>query len=103
MRPSPFERLGGDQPPATDPSSAVRAVKGWIREVLPDAGEAALLVTELACHEPGCPPFEVVMAVLPADGPRRQRKIGKRLSELSAEDVRAAWSAGETEPAHDHE
>jgi hypothetical protein len=50
------------------PDQAER-IKSWARRLwaLPD--ETTVMVTELECREPGCPPIETVLAVL--EGPGR--------------------------------
>ena len=63
----------------------VRRVKQWATETL--AQDGILLVTELTCMEPGCPPVETVIA-------RMDRgltwKIHKRLAEVTRQDVQTA-------------
>jgi hypothetical protein len=78
----------------TSRGARTRLVKSWVREVAGVDEDATIMVSELACREPGCPPLEVVMAILRPDQPPVQRKIHKALDELEADDVRAAW-AGE--------
>ena len=60
--------------------------------------DATILVSELSCSEPGCPPYEVVLAVLQPGKPPRQRKIHRRLAELTETEVLRLWQAG----ADDH-
>jgi hypothetical protein len=96
MPPSP-----GDSPLAS-PARGTRArdVKAWVRETLALPEDAVVMVTQLECTEPGCPPLEVVMAVLRPGEPPVQRKLHGALDTLTREEVRAAWSA----PAeHTHE
>ncbi|HVY38348.1 MAG TPA: hypothetical protein VHM31_10435, partial [Polyangia bacterium] len=65
--------------------------------------DATIVVTELACSEPGCPPYEVVMAVLRPGGiPPVQKKLHKRLAELSRPEVTRLWQAGEGDHHHQH-
>jgi hypothetical protein len=71
----------------------VREVKGWVRAATSCPEAAVIVVSELACSEPGCPPYEVVMAVLaPGERPLR-RKLHKRLGDLTEPDVQAVWAA----------
>jgi len=42
-------------------------IKAWVREILRLDAEEPVLVSELACTEPGCPPLETIIAVLPSD------------------------------------
>ncbi|MEM7275782.1 MAG: hypothetical protein AAF547_22090 [Actinomycetota bacterium] len=60
-------------------------VRAW---VLAEIGEesATVLVTELTCTEPGCPPIETVIGLLGTDG-QTQYKIHKPLAEVSQADV----------------
>ena len=63
------------------------AIKSWVAARL-GLGEADIVtVAELACHEPGCPPVETVIAVHGADGGRRDWRIHKPLAEIVEEDV----------------
>lgn len=79
-----------------------RTAKSWVAEASGAPEDATVLVTELACSEPGCPPYEVVMAVLAPDGTRRQRTLHVRLAELTRERVFAAWGDGE-DTTHEHD
>lgn len=65
-------------------------------EAVADA-EVTVLVTELECTEPGCPPIETVIALLGAVR-NVQYKIHKPVAEVGIDDVRAAL-AGDG-PAH---
>ena len=79
----------------------MRDVKEWVRSAAGAPDDAAIVVTELSCSEPGCPPFEVVMAVLRSGEPPVQRKVHKRLAELSRDEVTHLW---ETSPGdHQHQ
>jgi hypothetical protein len=42
-------------------TAKVRLIKDWARESLQLADEVIILVTELRCIEPGCPPLETVV------------------------------------------
>jgi hypothetical protein len=70
-------------------AAATGRVRRWAGEHLGDDGTATFLVTELACHEPGCPPRETVIALLGRDG-QRTWKIPRPAADLSAADVAAA-------------
>ena len=71
----------------------LRKVKQWVRDASNAGEDDSILVTELVCGEPGCAPFEVVMAVLSVGGKKRQRKLHRRLTELNEEQVLAAWQS----------
>lgn len=62
-------------------------LKAWVRERLGLAGDAVVMVTELRCTEPGCPPLETVIAVLDGPGSKRQYKLHKGVADVTPEDV----------------
>ncbi len=80
----------------TDRRQATRALKQLARELLDLDDETTVMVTELQCSEPGCPPIETVIAVLRV-GEREQIKIHKPLAEVTRDDVVAAHAV-----KHDH-
>lgn len=49
--------------------------------------DAVVMVSELRCSEPGCPPLETVIAILDGPGRRRQVKLHKSTAEITAKDV----------------
>ncbi len=55
------------------------------------APDEAVLVLELACTLPGCPPLETVVAFWTADKTRHHFKIFKRAEEVSNDDLPYAW------------
>ena len=68
-------------------SAKSREVRGWVRELLALPEDAQVLVTELTCSEPGCPPVETVIAILRGAGKNAQVKIPRALAELTRDDV----------------
>ncbi|AEH10698.1 MULTISPECIES: hypothetical protein [Protofrankia] len=86
---------GGARPSAVDPDIAEK-LRGWIRSALDLDEEATVLVAQLACAEPGCPPVETVLAALPAAG-RRSVTLPGPAARLTESDVRRAFHlSGET-------
>jgi hypothetical protein len=82
----------------TDRTTKSRQIKQWAREALALPAETTLMVSELACSEPGCPPLETVIAVLDADAPRHF-KIHRAMSDVTRSDV-ATITLGDD---HDHQ
>lgn len=79
----------------------VRAIKERARESLSLDQEATVMVSELRCTEPGCPPLETVIAVFGKSGKKSQVKIHKALDDVTGDDVtRAVAGIG---PPHRHE
>jgi hypothetical protein len=62
-------------------------VKRWVRELFVLSDDATVMVTELRCSEPGCPPLETVIAILSENG-NRQYKLHKPIEEVVEDDVR---------------
>jgi len=77
----------------------VRQIKRWAAEVLGLPPDASILVSELTCTEPGCPPLETVVAVLRGPGDQQQFKIHRPLLELTRQDLVEAF---ELHPGHGH-
>jgi len=53
---------------------------------LPDS--ASILVTELRCTEPGCPPLETLIAILQEGQATIQHKVHKAIQEITSADIR---------------
>jgi hypothetical protein len=48
-------------------SGKVADVKQWIRETMQIDDDVMVLVTELPCSEPGCPPVETAITIIGGD------------------------------------
>jgi hypothetical protein len=68
-------------------SAQARQIKAWAREVFALPAEASVLVSELTCTEPGCPPLETVIAVLSGPGQSTQYKVHEPMADVSREDL----------------
>jgi hypothetical protein len=90
--------LLGEPPPDPAFLSRLEAVRGWTRRRFKLPAEAAVLVSEMACTVPGCPPLETVVAFWTADERRHQFKLYKPLREVLYDDV--GWLMG-SPAAHD--
>lgn len=64
-------------------------IKAWTRQAFHLGDETTLMVTELECREPGCPPVETVIAVLDGPGRTRRFKVHKAAGEMDRQDVEA--------------
>jgi hypothetical protein len=79
--------------------AAVADIKRWTTEVFHLPESASVLVTELRCAEPGCPPLETVIAILdPA--PARQVKIPKPVAEVTFLDVAERGASTPSDASH---
>jgi hypothetical protein len=79
--------------PGRVPGQTAR-IKAWVSEAFGVADTATVLVTELRCSEPGCPPLETVIALLGASGPAKQYKLHKAVAEVTEADVKALAAGG---------
>jgi len=69
--------------------AALDHVREWVRERFA-LGETAILVAEVACAVPGCPPVETVIAFW--SGERRHHfKVFKPVLEVEPDDVPPRW------------
>jgi hypothetical protein len=69
---------------------AIRALKAAARTLFKAGEDDALVVNELSCTEPGCPPIETVVALLRAGSEPRQVKVQKPALDVTQADLRAA-------------
>ena len=72
--------------PKHDPQH-LAAIKQWAADEFHLAEDVPILVTELRCTEPGCPPLETVIAVMDVPGKPRQFKVHKSIAEITLADV----------------
>jgi hypothetical protein len=61
-------------------------IKKWVRDVFQLSEDRTVMVTELQCSEPGCPPVETVIAII-AENSKTQHKLHKSLAEVTRGDV----------------
>src|SRR3954468_7557242 len=69
------------------------AALGWVREracARVSLGEGAILVAEVACAVPGCPPIETVIAFW-SEGRRHHFKVFKPVAEVTEADLPPYW------------
>jgi len=81
-------------------SEQAERIKSWVRTTWALSDDTTVMVTELECREPGCPPIETVVAVLEGPGKTTQHKLHKTAAEVTQSDVEALASGGD--PHHVH-
>jgi nitrate reductase delta subunit len=69
--------------------AALDRVREWVRARFA-LGDAAILVGEVACAIPGCPPIETVIAFW-SEQRRHHFKVFKPVAEVSEDDLPPAW------------
>jgi hypothetical protein len=74
-----------------DRLAALDRLREWtrVRFKLPD--EAAILVSEVACALPGCPPLETVVAFWTENQQRHHFKLFKPMTEVVEADLPPSW------------
>lgn len=70
---------------------ALDRVKEWTRERFKLPGEAVIMVTEIGCAVPGCPPLETVVVFWTEDATRHHFKVFKTVEEVVEGDLPYAW------------
>jgi nitrate reductase delta subunit len=72
---------------------ASERVRTWTRERFALPEEAAIMVAEIECQVPGCPPLETVVAFWePGDETRRYHfKVFKPVAEVEENDLPPSW------------
>jgi hypothetical protein len=70
--------------------AALDRVREWVRVRFKLDGETAILVAEVACAVPGCPPVETVIAFW-SDERRHHFKVFKPVALVTDDDLPPAW------------
>jgi hypothetical protein len=70
----------------SDPAK-VEQIRGWVSERLKLGKDDVIVVSELRCMEPGCPPLETVIAIMAGADQRQPFKLHKGVADISAEDI----------------
>lgn len=70
--------------PTTDPEH-LQQLKAWTREVLGLPAEIPISISQLQCHEPGCPPIETAIAIMTQ--PPRTVKIHAAAGDIRRDDI----------------
>jgi nitrate reductase delta subunit len=86
---SPF-RLGARSKTVQD-RAAIARVRQWVRDRFRLNDDDVVMVNELECALPGCPPLETVIAFWTDDGQRRHYKVFKPVVEVVEDDLPPSW------------
>ena len=73
---------------------ALNRVREWVRQRFKLAEDTAILVSEVACNLPGCPPLETAVAFWSEDK-RHHFKLFKKVSEVGFDDLPFGWMKDE--------
>ena len=72
-------------------AAALERVREWTRARFALPGDAAILVAEVSCGLPGCPPLETVVAFWSGNETRHQFKLFKPVAGVTADDLPPAF------------
>jgi hypothetical protein len=70
---------------------ALERVREWTRARFKLGDDATILVSEVACGLPGCPPLETVVAFWTAADTRHHFKVFKGVAEVIPDDLPPTW------------
>jgi hypothetical protein len=70
---------------------ALDRVRAWTCARFKLTGDSAILVSEVACALPGCPPLETVVAFWTKGDKRHQFKLFKPVAEVVEDDLPPSW------------
>lgn len=73
-----------------EPGAALERVRDWTRDRFKLAEDDAIMVTEVSCTLPGCPPLETVVVFWTVQG-RHHYKVFKPLAEVVEDDLPPAF------------
>jgi len=76
----------GVRPPHRSPH--LSGLKESVRQLLDLDEDTAVMIRQLACTEPGCPPVETVVAILPMNGPARRWTLHSPVDQVTSDDLR---------------
>ncbi len=78
-------------------------VRTWAEARFAPREDDVISVSEVACGEPGCPPFETLVTLFPEGRAAVRFKIYKALAEVTEADVsrlgRPGWTLADERPA----
>ena len=72
-------------------AAALDRVREWTRARFKLPDDAAILVAEVVCVLPGCPPLETVIAFWTEGHRRHHFKVFKPVAEVVSDDLPPAW------------
>ena len=72
-------------------AAAAEQLREWTRERFALPEDAAIMVAEVTCAVPGCPPLETVIAFWTESDKRHHFKVFKPVDEVAVDDLPPAW------------
>ena len=72
--------------PKADPKQ-IEQLKAWVYAAFTIPADIPVSISQLACHEPCCPPIETVIAIMTQ--PPQQYKLHQAVHEIGKQDIDA--------------
>lgn len=70
---------------------AIERVSSWVRARFALGEEAVVMVSEVSCQLPGCPPVETAVAFWTNEATRYRTKIFKPVADVTEDDLPPKW------------
>jgi nitrate reductase delta subunit len=83
--------FGSGRKKAGAQAEAIERVTRWVRERFKLRAEDAIMVAEVTCTIPGCPPLETSVAFWDEAGTRHHFKMLRPVTEVTADHLPFAW------------
>jgi len=87
----PFLALLGFIKKSPQQTEALERVRAWTRARFALGEEAAIMVSEIACGLPGCPPLETVVVFWTEGDTRHSFKVFKPVAQVVEDDLPPWW------------
>lgn len=84
-----FGTAGGKKSP--EHYAALEHIREWTKERFKLPDDAGILVSEVSCALPGCPPLETVVAFWTEPAKRYHFKMFKEATAVAEDDIPFAW------------
>jgi nitrate reductase delta subunit len=83
--------FGGGRAKSAAQADALERVREWVRDRFKLRPEDAIMVSEVTCTIPGCPPLETAVAFWDEAGTRYHFKVLKPVAEVTLDNLPFAW------------
>lgn len=71
--------------------TSIDRVESWTRQRFDLEDEAVVMVADVRCQVPGCPPIETIVAFWASGGPRYRFKVFKPVADVDEDDIPVKW------------
>lgn len=72
-------------------ASSVARIQAWTRERFDLGADSVVMVADVRCQVPGCPPVETVVAFWDQSDTRYRFKVFKPVADVDIDDIPVKW------------